>query len=208
MAEWERVGDVGVFYGAGRFSRGQLGLPQLVGEQDASSLPQFGVSDRLVGESLAAVAAGMEHSLFLTASGKVFACGTNRLGQCGVDGGNEILVPTPVPLPPRRSRRRARKSSSNVELTAARAADSDDGDDGDEAQGEDEEGDEEGEDAGGGAGTAAALERRRGPSSIALSRSHAGRTTRSSSPAAAPFSRLATTNATSWDATAAIRRGL
>ena len=45
------------------------------------------------------VAAGGRHSLFLTVSGSVFACGENTAGQCGLGHRDNVFVPTQVSVP-------------------------------------------------------------------------------------------------------------
>lgn len=53
----------------------------------------------LLPEPIREVVCGYAHSLFLSRSGNVYACGVNRQGQCGVSDEEEIFTPSLVKFP-------------------------------------------------------------------------------------------------------------
>lgn len=63
----------GEIYACGKGTDGQLGL----GERESRKWPV--VVERMRGYPVIAIAAGDSHSLFLTLSGYVFACGSNKV---------------------------------------------------------------------------------------------------------------------------------
>lgn len=75
----------------GRNPHGQLGLDNTTSQVT----PQYVTA--LENVNIIGAACGRHHTLFLTDSGTVYACGDNKSGQCGV--GNQqpqILVPTRI----------------------------------------------------------------------------------------------------------------
>ena len=97
-----------VSWGAGHF--GQLGVPPTNEAPQVTFTPRPMVLERLlphvIGSPVESVAAGGWHALALTASGKVWAWGSNRSQQCGrkpsavtsTAQSPTILVPLPVPF--------------------------------------------------------------------------------------------------------------
>lgn len=97
-----------VSWGAGHF--GQLGLGHAEGNSQITFTPYPIVMQRLlprvIGSPVLQVACGSWHGLALSASGRVWAWGSNRTQQCGrkptlTAGSNHaptVLVPLPVPL--------------------------------------------------------------------------------------------------------------
>lgn len=75
----------------GRNPYGQLGLDDTETRYGPTLVP--GLEDK----NIIGAACGRHHTLFLTDTGTVYACGDNRSGQCGV--GNvqpKIMVPTRI----------------------------------------------------------------------------------------------------------------
>lgn len=75
----------------GRNPHGQLGLDNNLSQVTPQIVPA------LENMNIIGAACGRHHTLFLTDSGTVYACGDNRSGQCGV--GNQqpqILTPTRI----------------------------------------------------------------------------------------------------------------
>lgn len=75
----------------GRNPHGQLGLDNNISQVTPQIVPA------LENMNIIGAACGRHHTLFLTDSGTVYACGDNRSGQCGV--GNQqpqILTPTRI----------------------------------------------------------------------------------------------------------------
>lgn len=75
----------------GRNPFGQLGLDNTVTKNAPEVVPA------LANMNIIGAACGRHHTLFLTDTGTVYACGDNRSGQCGV--GNlqpQILTPTRI----------------------------------------------------------------------------------------------------------------
>lgn len=75
----------------GRNPHGQLGLDNIISQTTPQIVPA------LENMNIIGAACGRHHTLFLTDSGTVYACGDNRSGQCGV--GNQqpqILTPTRI----------------------------------------------------------------------------------------------------------------
>lgn len=73
----------------GRNQHGQLGLP----DQTVCELPTI-IPD-LEHENIIQAACGRNHTLFLTDTGTVYACGDNKSGQCGV-GNNTVSITKPT----------------------------------------------------------------------------------------------------------------
>ncbi|KAJ2954112.1 hypothetical protein O0L34_g2334 [Tuta absoluta] len=85
------VGDDGTAYTFGRNSCGQLGT----GDTNTRNLPE--PVPGLQGKNIIHAAVGRHHSLFVTDTGAVYACGDNKSGQCGVGTTTpQILKPTRV----------------------------------------------------------------------------------------------------------------
>lgn len=75
----------------GRNEKGQLGC----GDCEAHTGPKE--LECLKELRVVSGAVGRHHSLFLTESGTVYACGDNKSGQCGVGNSNAtILTPTKI----------------------------------------------------------------------------------------------------------------
>lgn len=75
----------------GRNQFGQLGLNNTTSQDKPAVVPA------LANMNVISAACGRNHTLFLTDTGTVYACGDNRSGQCGV--GNlqaSILTPTRI----------------------------------------------------------------------------------------------------------------
>ena len=72
-------------------TRGQLG----VGDRENRLVPTL-LRGELENKSVLQVAAGNSHTMFVTADGLVFACGSNFKGQLGVGDTEDRLVPTLV----------------------------------------------------------------------------------------------------------------
>jgi alpha-tubulin suppressor-like RCC1 family protein len=83
------LSSTGEVYAYGMNYDGALGLGK---EQLISHTPQK--IESLSRHRIVAISAGTESSLFLTDKGKVFACGSNEFGQCGIKGENKLFVPT------------------------------------------------------------------------------------------------------------------
>lgn len=73
------VTDEGVAMTFGRNDKGQLGL----GDTETRITPV--VVEALKGIDVVAAACGRSHTLFLSSDGMVFACGDNKMGQCGTN---------------------------------------------------------------------------------------------------------------------------
>uniref|UniRef100_A0A131YPH6 Protein RCC2-like protein n=1 Tax=Rhipicephalus appendiculatus TaxID=34631 RepID=A0A131YPH6_RHIAP len=83
--------EQGQAYTWGRNDKGQLGQCDLK-RRDLPTLV-----DTLKDSVVVAAACGRAHTLFLTDHGSVFACGDNKMGQCGVGSQNaSVHVPTRV----------------------------------------------------------------------------------------------------------------
>lgn len=80
------ISDAGQVYGWGRNNKGQLGL----GDTNERKCPTL--IKELTGYKIIAVATGKGHSLFLTDTGKVLACGDNGSGQ--TVGGESTIINT------------------------------------------------------------------------------------------------------------------
>lgn len=73
----------------GRNPFGQLGLPDTKLCENPTIIPT------LENVNVVQAAVGRHHSLFLTDTGRVYACGENKSGQCGI-GNTSPTVPTPT----------------------------------------------------------------------------------------------------------------
>lgn len=73
----------------GRNPFGQLGLP------DTKLCEMPTIIPALENLNVVQAAVGRHHSLFLTDTGTVYACGDNKSGQCGI-GSSTAMVPTPT----------------------------------------------------------------------------------------------------------------
>ncbi|KAL1513895.1 hypothetical protein ABEB36_003235 [Hypothenemus hampei] len=85
------VDEKGQTYTFGRNTHGQLGL------NNTTSITKPQLVPTLEKMNVISAACGRHHTLFLTDTGTVYACGDNRSGQCGV--GNlqpQILIPTRI----------------------------------------------------------------------------------------------------------------
>lgn len=87
--------DSGDAYAWGLNADGQLGI----GGDEAALQPQLVEAACLEGESVSKVAAGARHTLFLTASGKAFACGWGAFGQLGTGTFASSAAPLAVAVP-------------------------------------------------------------------------------------------------------------
>lgn len=77
--------------GFGRNPSGQLGLGDLKLCDKPTIIPG------LENVNIIQAAVGRHHSLFLTDTGTVYACGENKCGQCGVGNTSPtVLTPTPI----------------------------------------------------------------------------------------------------------------
>jgi len=74
----------------GQNSCGELGL------SDATQRKSFTKAEFLEGHNVVGLGAGNEHSVFMTADGRVFVSGYNDNGQCGVGTTNQVRSPTLV----------------------------------------------------------------------------------------------------------------
>lgn len=78
--------------GFGRNPSGQLGL-----SQDIKLVEKPTIIPALEQLNIVQAAAGRHHTLFLTDTGTVYACGENKSGQCGVGNAHpNIFTPTPI----------------------------------------------------------------------------------------------------------------
>lgn len=78
--------------GFGRNPSGQLGLGKDIKLVEKPTI--IPVLDQL---NVVQAAVGRHHTLFLTDTGTVYACGENKSGQCGVGNSHPIInVPTPI----------------------------------------------------------------------------------------------------------------
>lgn len=84
------VTDEGVTMTFGRNDKGQLGL----GDTETRTLPV--IVDGLKGIDVVAAACGRSHTLFLTSDGIVYACGDNKMGQCGTNQQSVQQITTPT----------------------------------------------------------------------------------------------------------------
>lgn len=73
------VTDDGLTMTFGRNDKGQLGL----GDTETRTTPT--VLEAFKGINIVAAACGRSHTLFLSSEGMVFACGDNKMGQCGTN---------------------------------------------------------------------------------------------------------------------------
>ncbi|XP_036320932.1 protein RCC2 homolog isoform X4 [Rhagoletis pomonella] len=75
----------------GRNPSGQLGLPDVKICERPTMIPG------LEKFNIVEVACGRHHSLFLTDTGTVYACGENKSGQCGIGNTQPVVnIPTPI----------------------------------------------------------------------------------------------------------------
>ncbi|XP_067622064.1 protein RCC2 homolog isoform X2 [Eurosta solidaginis] len=75
----------------GRNPFGQLGLPDVKICETPTIIPG------LESVNVVQVACGRHHSLFLTETGTVYACGENKSGQCGIGNTQPVVnIPTPI----------------------------------------------------------------------------------------------------------------
>lgn len=75
----------------GRNQFGQLGQPEIKSYELPTLIPG------LEHVNVIQAATGRNHSLFLTDTGTVYACGDNKSGQCGVGNTNaNVLTPTRI----------------------------------------------------------------------------------------------------------------
>ncbi|XP_059055129.1 protein RCC2 homolog [Achroia grisella] len=85
------VSEEGEAYTFGRNTCGQLGF----GDTTTRDVPE--VVPTLQGMNIIHAAVGRNHSLFVTDTGTVYACGDNKSGQCGVGNNTpQILKPTRI----------------------------------------------------------------------------------------------------------------
>lgn len=84
------VTDEGVTMTFGRNDKGQLG----VGDTETRTTPT--VVEALNGIDIVAAACGRSHTLFLSSDGIVFACGDNKMGQCGTNQMSVHTLTTPA----------------------------------------------------------------------------------------------------------------
>ncbi|CAH2103711.1 unnamed protein product [Euphydryas editha] len=85
------VSDEGEVYTFGRNTCGQLGF----GDTTTRNVPE--AVPTLKGFNIIQAAAGRNHSLFVTDTGTVYACGDNKSGQCGLGNTTpQILKPTRI----------------------------------------------------------------------------------------------------------------
>lgn len=84
------VTDDGVAMTFGRNDKGQLG----VGDTETRTLPT--VVEALKGIDVVAAACGRSHTLFLDSNGIVYACGDNKMGQCGTNQQSVQQLTTPA----------------------------------------------------------------------------------------------------------------
>ncbi|XP_017785225.1 PREDICTED: protein RCC2 homolog [Nicrophorus vespilloides] len=81
----------GKTYTFGRNQHGQLGLDHVNTTDAPTEVP------KLAELNVISAACGRNHSLFLTDTGTVYACGDNKSGQCGVGNlQSQILTPTRI----------------------------------------------------------------------------------------------------------------
>ena len=85
------VTEDGAVFSFGNNYKGQLG----VGDTERRLVPTL-LRGELENKSVLQVAAGVAHTMFVTADGLVFACGLNSNGQLGVGDTERRLVPTLV----------------------------------------------------------------------------------------------------------------
>lgn len=75
----------------GRNQFGQLGINNIISQDKPMQVPA------LQDMNVINAACGRNHTLFLTDTGTVYACGDNRSGQCGVGNSQpQILTPTRI----------------------------------------------------------------------------------------------------------------
>lgn len=85
------VAEDGKTYTVGRNGFGQLGINNTTTKFAPTLVP--GLEDK----NVIGAACGRHHTLFLTDTGTVYACGDNKSGQCGVGNAQpKILVPTRI----------------------------------------------------------------------------------------------------------------
>ena len=84
------VTDKGETMTFGRNDKGQLGL----GDTETRVTPV--VVEALKGIDIVAAACGRSHTLFLSVDGIVFACGDNKMGQCGTNQQSVQQLKTPA----------------------------------------------------------------------------------------------------------------
>lgn len=84
------VSDEGLAMTFGRNDKGQLGL----GDTETRTTPV--VVEALRGIDIVAAACGRSHTLFLSSDGMVFACGDNKMGQCGTNQQSVHTITTPA----------------------------------------------------------------------------------------------------------------
>ncbi|KAG6807900.1 hypothetical protein H0H92_006078 [Tricholoma furcatifolium] len=88
------VDDKGDVWGWGLNSMGQTGTGHGSSDDDVVQLPtkvQRLSKEELGGDSVVQIVGGDHHTLFLTAGGKVYACGRSNAGQLGIADDDEAL---------------------------------------------------------------------------------------------------------------------
>ncbi|XP_061719088.1 protein RCC2 homolog [Cydia pomonella] len=85
------IGEDGTAYTFGRNGSGQLGF----GDTTTRNVPE--AVPALQGMNIIHAAVGRHHSLFVTDTGTVYACGENKSGQCGLGSSSpQVLKPTRI----------------------------------------------------------------------------------------------------------------
>ncbi|XP_072930881.1 protein RCC2 [Epargyreus clarus] len=85
------VSEEGEVYTFGRNNCGQLGF----GDTTTRNVPE--IVPALKGQNIIHAATGRNHTLFVTDTGAVYACGDNKSGQCGVGSTTpQVLKPTRI----------------------------------------------------------------------------------------------------------------
>jgi alpha-tubulin suppressor-like RCC1 family protein len=89
--------STGRLYAFGRNSYGQLGSTTGNGTEAANPTPTALLLPGAIGP-VSAIAAGEDHSLAVSSTGRLYAFGSNRFGQLGdaADSGTELANPTPL----------------------------------------------------------------------------------------------------------------
>jgi alpha-tubulin suppressor-like RCC1 family protein len=86
----------GKVYACGLNQYGQLGTTTNNGTTTANPTPTQ-ITTTISSLTIVAIAAGLQHSLFLTNDGKVYACGLNQYGQLGTTTNNGATTANPNP---------------------------------------------------------------------------------------------------------------